>query len=206
MGRNGRNDLIIAQLPHVWISGGVRRPGIYCGRVTEWKNVCIVCKQRTRVWILTSLIYRLCDLGNCQTRPPIKQGFGITTSHASREAQMRECSQKFLLHPPLCWLVMFVLVPGGKVTSHGQIPTSTQLWRLKALGMAGAQTPPSLISGDLKPQGRQPGFSQEGFHGCYFSIPVWLARCKVRHWEGARIHLVFTCLCRTWSLTPETWF
>lgn len=143
------------------------------------EKACTVCKQKSVVRILSSPVYRLCDLGSYEPSCPVKQGFGITTSQAHWEAQMREPSQKFLYHPPLCWLVLSVLMLGGKVTGHSQVPTSAQLWRLKTPGVAGAQVPPSLISGDLKPWGRQPRTPSR----LYFSMPVWSARCKVRHGE-----------------------
>lgn len=142
------------------------------------EKACTVCKQKSVVRILSSPVYRLCDLGSYELSCPVKQGFGKTTSQAHWEAQMRERSQKFLHHPPLCWLVLSVLMLGGKVTSHSQIPTSARLWRLKTPGVAEAQVPPSLISGDLKPWGRQPGFSHGGLHGC-------TSLC-LSDWPGAR--------------------
>lgn len=39
-----------------------------------------VWNQRTRVFILGSLIYKLCDLGNSQILSPVEQGFAGTTS------------------------------------------------------------------------------------------------------------------------------
>ena len=63
--------------------------------------------------------------------------------------------------------------PGGKVTTHSQIPTGAGPWRLKAPGVADAQDTPSITHRrgpkthpEEGAQERQLGFRQRGFHGC----------------------------------------
>lgn len=107
----------------------------------------------------------------------------------------REHSVKRLLHPPLSQLVLSVLVLGGKVTSYSQIPTSAQLWRLKSPGVAGAQVPPSLISGDPKREGGSQDSAEDAFTAVLLYTCL-IGQVQDQAW-GTPVHLAFTYTHRT---------
>lgn len=93
-----------------------------------------VWNQRTRVRILGSFIYKLCDPGNCQLLSPVEQGFAGTTSCSLGRADDR----------------VFMEAPSSpstiSVSARGQQPNPIwcQALRLKVLGVAGIHVPLSI--------------------------------------------------------------